>query len=56
MHGIQNENLLYLLQFHDCSFSGDGFYYNVNSVTENVSRNDRDVFKKYDALYSDKYK
>ena len=35
-----------ILTFHDCRFPGDGFYYNLNSLSENVSRNDFDVFKK----------
>ena len=37
--GIQNENLLHVLPFHDCIFSGDYFYYNLNRLSENVSRN-----------------
>ena len=55
-HGIQNENLLHVLPFQDCSFSGDGFYYNQNSLSENVSRNEWDVLKKMNTLYSHKYK
>ena len=27
----------YILPFHDCIFPGDGFYYNLNSLRENVS-------------------
>ena len=46
MHGIQNENLLNVLLFHECNFSGNEFYYNLYSLLENVSRNDWDVFKK----------
>ena len=46
VHGIQNENLLHVLSFHDCNFSGDGIYHNLNSLSKNVSRNDWDVFKK----------
>ena len=38
--------LLYLLPFHDCSFSGNGFYHNLNSPNKNLSKNDWDVFKK----------
>ena len=34
VYGIQNENLLYVLPFHDCIFSGDGFYY-VHTKTRN---------------------
>ena len=45
VHIIQNENLLHVLPFHDCSFSGDGFYYDLNSLSENVSWNDWGVFK-----------
>ena len=36
-HGIQNENLIYVLPFHDCSFSGDGFYYNLNRYASIVA-------------------
>ena len=33
VHGIQNENLLHMLSFHDdCSFSEDEFNYNLNSL------------------------
>ena len=46
VRGIKNENLLHVLLFHDYSFSGDGFYYNLNSLNGNVTRNDWDVFKK----------
>ena len=46
MVGIENENLLYVLPFHDCSFSGDRLCYTLNSHSENVSRNDLDVSKK----------
>ena len=46
MHGIQNKNFLHELPFHDYSFSEDGFYYNVNNLSEYVNRNDWDVFKK----------
>ena len=46
VHGIQNENLLHALPFHDCIFSGDSFYYNLNSLSENVSINEWNVFKK----------
>ena len=46
VHGIQNENLLHVFPFHDCIFSGDNLYYNPNSLTKNVSRNEWDVFKK----------
>ena len=46
VHGIQNENLLHVLRFHDCNFSGDNFYYNPNSISENESRNGWNVFKK----------
>ena len=46
VHGIQNENLLQVLPFHDCNFSGDDFYYNPNSLSENESRNEWNVFKK----------
>ena len=45
VHGIQNENLLHLLLVYDCSFSEDGFYYNLNSLNENLSRNDWDILK-----------
>ena len=45
-HGIQNENLLHVLSFHDCNFSGDDFYCNPNSLSENESRNEWNVFKK----------
>ena len=44
--GIQNKNLLFVLPFHECSFCRDGFYYNLNSLCENVRRNDWDIFKK----------
>ena len=40
VHGIQNENLLHALPFHDCNFSGDNFYYNINSLSENDSRDE----------------
>ena len=46
VHGIQNGNLLYVLQFHDCNFSGDDFYYNPNSLSENESKYEWNVFKK----------
>ena len=46
MHEIQNENLLYVLPFHDCSFSGDRFYYNLHYFSKNVSRNEWGVNKK----------
>lgn len=46
VHGIQNEYLLHILLFHDCSFSKDRFYDNLNSFSKNVSRNDWDVLKK----------
>ena len=46
MHGIQNKNFLHELPSHDYSFSEDGFYYNVNNLSEYVNRNDWDVFKK----------
>ena len=32
VRGIKNENLLHVLLFHDYSFSGDGFYNNLNSL------------------------
>ena len=44
VHGIQNENLFHVLPFHDCVFSVDGFYSNLNSVSENLSRNRWNVF------------
>ena len=44
VHGNQNENLLHVLPFHD--FSRDDFYYNPNSLSENESRNEWNVFKK----------
>ena len=44
--GIQNENFLHVLPFHDSVFFGDEFYYNLNSLGENVSRNEWDAFKK----------
>ena len=50
VHGIQNENLLHVLPFHDCGFSGDEFYYKLNSLSEDVSRNDWDVFKKRECI------
>ena len=56
VHGIQNENLLHVLPFHACTFFRDGFYYNQNSLSENVSRNEWNVFKKNNALHSHKYK
>ena len=46
MHKIQNENLRHVLPFHDCGFSGDAFYYNLNSLSKNASANNLDVFKK----------
>ena len=46
VNGIQNENLLHVLLFHDCNFSGDDFYFNPNSLSENESRNEWNVFKK----------
>ena len=46
VHGIQNENLFHVLPFHDCIFCEDGFSYNLNSLSENVSRNKWNVFKK----------
>ena len=46
VHGNQSENLLHVLPFHDCNFSGDGFYYNPNSLSKNESRNEWNVFKK----------
>ena len=56
VHGIQNENLLHVLPFHDCIFSGDSFYYNLNSLSKNVSKNEWNVFRNRNALYSHKYK
>ena len=38
--------MLHVLPFYDYSFSGDGFYYNLNSLDENVNRNDWDHLKK----------
>ena len=46
VHGIQNKNLLHVLSFHDSSFTGDEFYYNLKSLSKNMSRNDWDVFQK----------
>ena len=46
VHGIQNKNLLHVLPFHDCNFSGYRFYYNPNCLSKNVSRNEWDIFKK----------
>ena len=46
VHGIQNENLLHTLSFHDCNFCGNKFYYNPNSLNKNKSRNEWNVFKK----------
>ena len=46
MYGIQNENLLHVLPFHGGIFSEDDFYYNLNSLSKNVSRNEWKVFKK----------
>ena len=46
VRGIKNKNLLPVLLFYDSSFSGDGFYYNLNSLNANVTRNDWDVFQK----------
>ena len=37
---------MYFRVLHDCSFTGEGFYYNLNSLSENMSRNDQDIFKK----------
>ena len=34
VYGIQNENLLHVLPFLDCSLSRDGFYCNLNSLSE----------------------
>ena len=44
VHGIQNENLRHVLPFHDCGFSGDAFYHNLNSLSKNGSTNNLDVF------------
>ena len=46
VRGIQNENLLQVFPFHDCNLSGDDFYYNPNSISENESRNEWNVLKK----------
>ena len=46
VHEIKDENQLHIFPFHDCSFSEDRFYYSVNSLSKNVSRNDWDVFRK----------
>ena len=40
IHGIKNENLFDVLPSHYCIFSRDGFYYNLNSFSENVSWNE----------------
>ena len=44
--GIQTENLLHVRPCHDCNFSGDGFYYKPNSLSENESRNEWNIFRK----------
>ena len=44
VHGSQNENLLHVIPFHNYSFYGDGFYYNLNTLA------------KKNALYLNKYK
>lgn len=36
MNGIYNENLLHVLTFHDCIFSGDDCEYNRNGNRKNV--------------------
>ena len=36
VHGIQNENFLVLLPFHDYSFCGNRIYCNLNSISEYV--------------------
>ena len=36
----------YILPFRDCIFPRDGFFYNLNSLRENVSWNEWNVFKK----------
>ena len=57
VHGIHKENLLRVLSFHDYKFSGDDLDYNLDSFSENVSKNDWKVFlKKRIALYSHKDK
>lgn len=43
VHGIQSENFLHVLPFHDCIFSRDAFYYNLNNLSKNVSRKDWNV-------------
>ena len=45
VHEIQNENLLHVPPLYDCSFSVDGFDYNLSRLRKNVSRNDWHVFK-----------
>ena len=40
VHGIQNENLLHVLPFHDCSFSRHEDHYNLNNLSGCVSKND----------------
>ena len=52
VHGIHNENLLHVLPFRNCSFSGDGFYYNLNIHSKNVSRNEWDVFNSLSANFT----
>ena len=49
VQGIQNKNLLHVFLFRECSFSGNGFYYNVKSLSslgrnDDVGGNDDDVF------------
>ena len=51
VHGIQIEHLLHVLLFHDCIFFGDNFFYNLNSLSENVSKNEWNVFKKRGMLF-----
>ena len=46
VYRIQNENLLHVLPFHGFCFSRDNFCSNLNSFTENVSRNDWHACKK----------
>lgn len=36
MNGIYNENLLHIVTFHYCIFSGDDFEYNWNGNRKNV--------------------
>ena len=54
VQGSQHETLLHVLPLDDCSFARDDFDYDLNNFSENVSRNDWDLFKKIKMRFTHK--